>query len=139
VTASQQPESTSVSKIPANPFFDPQGRKRFFIVHGGLFSKDEVSFDELRKIPRMVKKQPGNEGLMMECLWTDPQDAPGRGPSKRGVGLGFGPDITENWCRHSGVTGKLASIAVGFGPPVTAILTSVLFNVFLCAHKNKNI
>ncbi|KAA1115501.1 hypothetical protein PGT21_036917 [Puccinia graminis f. sp. tritici] len=109
VTASQQPESTLVSKIPAKPFFDPQGRKRFFIVHGGLFSKDEVTFDELRKIPRMVKKQPGSEGLMMECLWTDPQDAPGRGPSKRGVGLGFGPDITENWCRHSGVTAVIRS------------------------------
>ncbi|KAA1121892.1 Palmitoyl-protein thioesterase 1 [Puccinia graminis f. sp. tritici] len=57
----------------------------------------------------MVKKQPGSEGLMMECLWTDPQDAPGRGPSKRGVGLGFGPDITENWCRHSGVTAVIRS------------------------------
>lgn len=107
VTASQQPEPSSVAKIPAKPFVDPQGRKRFFIVHGGLFSRDEVTFEELRKIPRMVKKQPGNEGLMMECLWTDPQDAPGRGPSKRGVGLGFGPDITENWCRHASVTGEL--------------------------------
>ncbi|POV96237.1 hypothetical protein PSHT_15265 [Puccinia striiformis] len=109
VTASQQPESSEISKVPAKPFFDAEGRKRFFIVHGGLFSKDEVSFDELKKIPRMVRKQPGNEGLMMECLWTDPQDAPGRGPSKRGVGLGFGPDITENWCRHSGVTAVIRS------------------------------
>lgn len=41
----------------------------------------------------------------MECLWTDPQDAPGRGPSKRGVGLGFGPDVTERWCKHAGITG----------------------------------
>lgn len=109
VTASQQPEPSSVAKIPAKPFVDPQGRKRFFIVHGGLFSRDEVTFEELRKIPRMVKKQPGNEGLMMECLWTDPQDAPGRGPSKRGVGLGFGPDITENWCRHASVTAVIRS------------------------------
>ncbi|PLW11818.1 hypothetical protein PCANC_20237 [Puccinia coronata f. sp. avenae] len=109
VTASQQPEPSSVSKIPAKPFVDPQGRKRYFIVHGGLFSRDEVTFEELRKIPRMVKKQPGNEGLMMECLWTDPQDAPGRGPSKRGVGLGFGPDITEKWCSHSGVTAVIRS------------------------------
>ena len=35
---------------------------------------------------------------MMEMLWTDPQTMPGRGPSKRGVGLQFGPDITKRFC-----------------------------------------
>ena len=32
-----------------------------------------------------------------EALWTDPQDFPGRGPSKRGVGVGFGPDVTASF------------------------------------------
>ncbi|KAH9811735.1 Metallo-dependent phosphatase-like protein [Melampsora americana] len=109
VTASCPPAPANVSQIPPEPFFSPDGRKRFFVVHGGLFSKDEVELDELRKIPRMKKKQPGNEGLMMECLWTDPQDGPGRGPSKRGVGLGFGPDVTERWCKHAGITAVIRS------------------------------
>jgi hypothetical protein len=52
---------------------------------------------EARKVLTMYDKeplhvkQPGQEGLMCEMLWTDPQDADGRGPSKRGVGLGFLP------------------------------------------------
>lgn len=31
---------------------------------------------------------------MSDLLWSDPQPFPGRGPSKRGVGKSFGPDIT---------------------------------------------
>ncbi|KAI8457919.1 protein phosphatase 5, partial [Phakopsora pachyrhizi] len=109
ITASLPYTPGSSPGIPAKPFLDPQGRKRFFVVHGGLFSRDDVEFDDLRKIPRITKKQPGNEGLMMECLWTDPQDGPGRGPSKRGVGLGFGPDVTERWCSRVGVTAVIRS------------------------------
>lgn len=50
---------------------------------GGLFSRDDVTLDEVRAVDRMKLKQPGQEGLMCEMLWTDPQDANGRGPSKR--------------------------------------------------------
>lgn len=46
---------------------------------------------------------------MMELLWSDPQSAPGRGPSKRGVGLGFGPDITRAWCSLNGITSVFRS------------------------------
>jgi serine/threonine-protein phosphatase 5 len=82
----------------------PEGRKRYFVVHGGLFSRDGVTLDEVRKIDRFGR-QPGQEGLMCqwkildspkinrlfrrvlllsgELLWTDPQELPGRGPSKR--------------------------------------------------------
>ena len=70
----------------------------YLVLHGGLFSDDNVGLDDLRNINRHRKKQPGHEGLMMEMLWTDPQDQPGRGPSKRGVGLQFGPDVTERFC-----------------------------------------
>lgn len=41
----------------------PDGLKRYFVVHGGLFSKDGVTLDEIRKIER-VGRQPGQEGLM---------------------------------------------------------------------------
>jgi hypothetical protein len=56
---------------------------RFFVCHGGLFSKDGVTLDEIRAINR-IGKQPGTDGLMCELLWTDPQENNGRGPSKRG-------------------------------------------------------
>ena len=34
---------------------------------------------------------------MCECLWSDPQPANGRAPSKRGVGVAFGPDVTKRF------------------------------------------
>jgi len=44
------------------------GFKRYFVVHGGLFSQDEVTLDDIRQIPR-VGRQPGTEGLMCTCLF----------------------------------------------------------------------
>jgi serine/threonine-protein phosphatase 5 len=38
---------------------------RYFIVHGGLFSKDDVTLEDVKKIDRFGK-QPGQEGLMCE-------------------------------------------------------------------------
>ncbi|KAH7929902.1 phosphoprotein phosphatase [Leucogyrophana mollusca] len=108
------PLSTLVcaTKPPATPspraILSPEGRKRYFVVHGGLFSKDGVTLDDIRKIKR-VGCQPGQEGLMCELLWTDPQETPGRGPSKRGVGIAFGPDVTKRWCTLNGVTGIIRS------------------------------
>lgn len=72
---------------------------KILVVHGGLFSRDDVTMDELRQIDRF--KQPGSEGLMCELLWSDPQPQPGRSPSKRGVGIQFGPDVTENFLKRN--------------------------------------
>ncbi|KAF7321747.1 Serine/threonine-protein phosphatase [Mycena kentingensis (nom. inval.)] len=91
-----------------SPILSPDGKKRFFVVHGGLFSKDGVTLEEIKKIHRFGR-QPGQEGLMCELLWTDPQPMPGRGPSKRGVGIAFGPDVTKNWCTLNGVAGVIRS------------------------------
>lgn len=102
------------SPNPPNPTLY-QGVKRFFVVHGGLFSKDGVTLDDIRSIPRMSLKQPGQEGLMCEALWADPQDAPGRGPSKRGVGLGFGPDVTRKWTDENEVTAVIRAHEVRQG------------------------
>ncbi|KAH8093931.1 phosphoprotein phosphatase [Cristinia sonorae] len=108
----------SATKPPSNPgnaILSPEGRKRYFVVHGGLFSKDGVTLEDIRKVER-IGRQPGQEGLMCESgflcfllLWTDPQDLPGRGPSKRGVGIAFGPDVTKRWCQANGVTGVIRS------------------------------
>lgn len=69
--------------------------KKVFIVHGGLFSSDNVTLADIEKVDRV--QQPPNDGLMCEMLWSDPQEAHGRAPSKRGVGVMFGPDVTRNF------------------------------------------
>ena len=40
---------------------------------------------------------------MCELLWSDPGPEPGRQPSKRGVGVAFGPDVTKNFLRDNGL------------------------------------
>ncbi|TPX32590.1 hypothetical protein SmJEL517_g04269 [Synchytrium microbalum] len=74
---------------------------KILVVHGGLFSRDGVTLDEIRQIDRF--KQPGSEGLMCELLWSDPQPQPGRSPSKRGVGIQFGPDVSKAFCDLNGL------------------------------------
>mmetsp|Transcript_32764 Transcript_32764/g.45483 ORF Transcript_32764/g.45483 Transcript_32764/m.45483 type:complete len:487 (+) Transcript_32764:227-1687(+) len=68
---------------------------KVFVVHGGLFSQDGVTLEQLRAIER--NREPPDEGLMCELLWSDPGPSPGRAPSKRGVGVAFGPDVTRNF------------------------------------------
>lgn len=73
--------------------------KRVLVMHGGLFAQDNVTLDDIRQIER--NRQPPGEGLMHDLLWSDPQEEDGRGPSKRGAGLQFGPDITEQFCANN--------------------------------------
>jgi len=83
--------------------------KHYFVLHGGLFSDDKITLDDVRKLNRHNQRQPGQSGLMMEMLWTDPQKEPGRGPSKRGVGLQFGPDVTKRFCERNGLDAVIRS------------------------------
>ena len=83
--------------------------KKYLTLHGGLFSDDKVTLDDISKLDRHSQRQPGQSGLMMEMLWTDPQPQPGRGPSKRGVGLQFGPDITKKFCENNGLEAIIRS------------------------------
>lgn len=57
---------------------------RVLIMHGGLFSNDDVTLDDIKNTHRI--RQPPDEGIMCELLWSDPMAAYGRAPSKRGVG-----------------------------------------------------
>ncbi|KAB8078407.1 hypothetical protein BDV29DRAFT_187924 [Aspergillus leporis] len=82
---------------------------KYLVLHGGLFSDDNTSLDDIRKLDRHNQRQPGQQGLMMEMLWTDPQTEPGRGPSKRGVGLQFGPDVTKRFCEKNGLEAIIRS------------------------------
>lgn len=83
--------------------------KKYLVLHGGLFSDDNVTLDDIRKLNRHNQRQPGQAGLMMEMLWTDPQEEEGRGPSKRGVGMQFGPDITRKFCEKNGLEAVIRS------------------------------
>lgn len=105
--ASQAP--SNLKSEGSQPAILYEGKKRYFVVHGGPpVSQDGVLLDEVKKIDRFGR-QPGQEGLMCELLWTDPQEQVGRGPSKRGVGLGFGPDVTRRWCELNKITAVIRS------------------------------
>ncbi|CAI9164317.1 unnamed protein product [Rangifer tarandus platyrhynchus] len=66
---------------------------KVLIMHGGLFSEDGVTLDDIRKIER--SRQPPDSGPMCDLLWSDPQPQNGRSVSKRGVSCQFGPDVTK--------------------------------------------
>ena len=57
VSATRPPTKTQ------DVILSPEGVKRYFVTHGGLFSKDGITLDEIRKINR-IGRQPGTEGLM---------------------------------------------------------------------------
>ena len=73
--------------------------KQVLVVHGGLFSRDGVTIDEIKKIDRF--KEIPESGLMSELLWSDPCKEKGRIPSKRGVGMSFGPDVAEKFLEEN--------------------------------------
>ena len=69
--------------------------RKVMVCHGGLFSKDGVKLRAIAEEHR--KREPGDSGIMVECLWSDPCDLNGRHPSKRGVGVMFGPDVAQRF------------------------------------------
>ncbi|KAH8850956.1 Serine/threonine-protein phosphatase 5 [Schistosoma japonicum] len=75
--------------------------ERILVMHGGLFERDNVTLDEIKKVSR--NRQPDEGTIMCELLWSDPMEAEGRAHSKRGVGCQFGPDITESFCKQNGL------------------------------------
>ena len=74
---------------------------KVLVLHGGLFSRDGVTLDDLRAVDR--NHEPPDDGLMCEALWSDPAPQQGRQMSKRGVGLQFGPDVTKAFLDANGL------------------------------------
>lgn len=68
---------------------------KVFVVHGGLASENDVTIADINKLNRV--REPPESGLMCDLMWSDPQAPVGRAPSKRGIGLSFGPDVTDNF------------------------------------------
>ena len=75
---------------------------KIIVIHGGLFSKEGVTINELKKIARGIDVP--NEGLMTELLWSDPRDEKGWKPSDRGAGVYFGEDVTEKFLNENNLT-----------------------------------
>ncbi|SCV06049.1 LANO_0H20978g1_1 [Lachancea nothofagi CBS 11611] len=69
--------------------------EKYLVMHGGLSADQSVTLDDIKKIDRF--SQPPRDGPFMELLWSDPQASNGLGPSERGLGHSFGPDITASF------------------------------------------
>lgn len=83
----------------------------YLVMHGGLFSDDQITLASLREINRFrnPRGQPPKTGIEMELLWTDPQTDQGRSLSKRGIGMQFGPDITKKFTERNNLKGIIRS------------------------------
>ncbi|XP_074083542.1 serine/threonine-protein phosphatase 2A catalytic subunit beta isoform-like isoform X1 [Macrotis lagotis] len=73
---------------------------RIFCVHGGL-SPSIDTLDHIRSLDR-IKEVPMS-GPMCDLLWSDPVEEMGWGPSPRGAGHLFGPDISEIFNQTNGL------------------------------------
>lgn len=61
------------------------------------YPQDGVTIADINKLNRF--REPPESGLMCDLLWADPHPMKGRAPSKRGVGLSFGPDVTDEFLK----------------------------------------
>jgi diadenosine tetraphosphatase ApaH/serine/threonine PP2A family protein phosphatase len=75
---------------------------KVLVMHGGLFSHDDVSLADIAAVERV--REPPDDGLMAELLWSDPMPAPGRAPNVRGMGVSFGPDVTRAFLAKNGLS-----------------------------------
>jgi protein phosphatase len=71
------------------------------VLHGGLFRSDGVTIAQLNALPRVCcNLQPKSlqETILVDLLWSDPCDTPGREPGLRGGHtFKFGPDVTHRF------------------------------------------
>uniref|UniRef100_A0A7S4KHX3 protein-serine/threonine phosphatase n=1 Tax=Paramoeba aestuarina TaxID=180227 RepID=A0A7S4KHX3_9EUKA len=69
-----------------------------FVVHGGLFRENNVLIDDINNKVNRFCDIP-DSGLMSDMVWSDPapDNQLGRTENKRGVGVCFGPDVTEKF------------------------------------------
>ena len=75
---------------------------KIIVIHGGLFSKEGVTINELKNLERGIDVP--TTGLMSELLWSDPIDGKGWTPSDRGAGVYFGEDVTEKFLNENNLT-----------------------------------
>lgn len=57
--------------LPLAHLLQLEGEQRVLVMHGGLFTDDDVTLKQITAIDRV--RQPPESGLMCEILWSDPQ------------------------------------------------------------------
>lgn len=72
-----------------------------FVTHGGLPAEDGMTLKDISAVRR--GREPPDSGIMSDLMWSDPQPFAGRSPSKRGVGMAFGPDVTKAFLEGNGL------------------------------------
>ncbi|XP_031797978.1 serine/threonine-protein phosphatase 2A catalytic subunit beta isoform-like [Sarcophilus harrisii] len=82
--------------LPITALVDSQ----IFCVHGGL-SPSIDTLDHIRALDRF--KEISMNGPICDLLWSDPVDVGGWGPSPRGAGHTFGPEISEIFNQANGL------------------------------------
>ena len=74
--------------------------RKILILHGGLFSQENVKLSDLIKINRFCEIP--EKGLMCEMLWSDPSYTNGKKPNNtRGIGIYFGPDVANKFLEEN--------------------------------------
>lgn len=76
--------------------------KKVLVVHGGLFSNDQMTLESVQKIER--RRGVPQSGPMCDMLWSDPSPLDGKHASKRGISIEFGPDIAQSFLDRNGLT-----------------------------------
>jgi len=80
--------------------------KKFFIVHGGLCRIKEITLSYLSqiKINKCTAPDPMSivvrDQVFMDLLWSDPQEENGKHISPRGLGIMWGPDVTQKFLKQ---------------------------------------
>jgi len=104
---------------------------RVFVVHGGLPSNPEpLRLEQIEAVNRFRQPPDAGDdmGIMHDLLWSDPQEAVGRSPSRRGIGYSFGPDYTKAFLERNGLTHIIRSHEVkpeGYEVAHDGMLTTV--------------
>lgn len=101
--------TTAFKNLPLCCIVEGSGQTGIFVVHGGLFTDQMITIQDINNIPRnkyasviVQSKNPSPHDVMIEEMtWSDPtmDNADGIYPSERGSGIEFGPDITLAWLK----------------------------------------
>jgi len=81
--------------------------KEVFVVHGGLPQKGNLTLEFIKSIDHTEFTMPEphphveQERVWNDLIWSDPGTKPGCTENRRGCGVIFGPDVTDNFLKRN--------------------------------------
>jgi protein phosphatase len=81
--------------------------KEIFVVHGGLARVKSLCLDYINSLDHHDCTAPHpmatgvKDQVFSDLLWSDPTEQAGKFKSERGIGIKFGPDLTEKFCMRN--------------------------------------